>query len=153
MADRFAVTGQQLVVEASPGETILSLFNPVTTHRGEIFYFSLGASGTQADQTQLGQLQRTTVQGTEGAGVVPAPFDSGAPAALLDGGEDHSVEPTFTSATELWEEPVHVRNTIQIQLQPDGHMIIPATVAAGLTMRSFSVNYAAQANATIHYLE
>lgn len=152
MADRYAVTGQQLVVEASPGETILSLFNPVTTTRGEIFYFSLGASGVQADQTQVGQLQRTTVQGTEGAGVTPAPFDL-APAALMDAGEDHSVEPTFTSATELWEEPVHVRNTIQIQLQPDGHLFIAAVVNEGLTMRSFSVNYAAPANATFHYLE
>ena len=153
MADRYAATGQQAAVEASPGETILSLFSPVTTHRAEMIYFSLGASGVQADQTQIGQLQRTTVQGTEGAGVVPTAFDPAAPAALMDAGENHSVEPTFTAATELWEEPVHIRNTIQIQLQPDGHFIIPAVVAAGITMRSFSSNYVGAANNTMHYLE
>lgn len=153
MADRYAATGQQAAVEASPGETLLNLFTPGTTHRGEMIYFSLGASGSQADQTQIGQLQRTTVVGTEGAGVVPAPFDPGAPASILDAAEDHSAEPTFTAATELWEEPVHIRNTIQIQLQPDGHFILAAVTAAGIALRSFSSNYVGVANATFHYLE
>ena len=51
MADRYAVTGEQLVVEVSPGETILNLFNsPVTpVTRGEVFYFSASAGGPSAE--------------------------------------------------------------------------------------------------------
>ncbi len=155
MADRYAVTGEQLVVEVSPGETILNLFNspaaPVT--RGEVFYFSASAGGTMADQLQRVQLQRTTVTGTEGAGVTPAAFNDVTLAGSFDAGEDHSVEPTFTAATELWEEDVHVRALAQIQLQPDGHFLMPATQFGGVGCRSFSATYGGSAHATIHFME
>ena len=155
MTDRYAVTGLQTLVEVSPGETILNLFNPTAapTSRGEIFYFSVGADGTMADQVQRVQVQRTTVIGTEGAGVTPAGFDGDGPAGEYDAGEDHSVEPTFTAATELWEEPVHVRALAQIQLQPDGHLKMPATQNNGIGMRSFSGTYAGGAHGTIHFSE
>ena len=153
MADRFGVTGNQVAVETSPGETILNLFSPGTTHRGEIYYMAFSADGTMADQLQTVQVQRTTVVGTEGAGVVPAPVDSDAPASILDGAENHSVEPTFTAATELWQNDVHVRALAQIQLQPDGHLMIPATTSAGIATRSFSSNYTGGANATFHFAE
>ncbi len=154
MADRYAATGLQTAVEASPGETILNLYSVGTTHRGEVFYMAFSASGTMADQLQTVQVQRTTVGGT-GAAVDenPAPFDSDAPAALLQFEEDHSVEPTFTAATELWENDVHVRAVAQVQLQPDGHLMIPATADAGIAVRSFSTNYVGGARATFHYLE
>ena len=152
--DRYAVTGLQAAVEVSPGEAILSLFAPGTTERGAIYYFAISTrAGTMADQVQTAQLQRTTVQGTEGAGVVPAPLDSDAPAAILDAGEDHSVEPTYTSATEFFEQDIHVRNTVQVQLQPDGHILVPATTANGVTMRSFSATYGGAAACTMHYRE
>ncbi len=152
--DRYAVTGLQTAVEVSPGETILSLFAPGTTVRGAVYYFAISTrAGAMADQVQTAQWQRTTAQGTEGAGVVPAPLDSDAPASILDAGEDHSVEPTFTAATELFEQDVHVRNTVQVQLQPDGHVLVPATTNAGITMRSFSANYAGGGAMTLHYRE
>lgn len=152
--DRYAATGLQTAVEVSPGETILSLFAAGTTTRGGLYYFSISTrAGTMADQVQTAQLQRTTVQGTEGAGVVPAALDGGAPGAILDAGEDHSVEPTFTAATEMFEQDVHVRNTVQVQLQPDGHILVPATTANGITMRSFSATYTGGAAVTMHYRE
>lgn len=155
MADRYAITGQQLVVEVSPGETILNLFNspaaPVT--RGEIFYFSVSAGGTMADQLQRVQVQRTTAVGTEGAGVTPSIFGDVGLAGSYDGGEDHSAEPTYTAATELWDEDVHLRALAQIQLQPDGHLRMPATQNVGMGMRSFSASYAGPANGTIHFME
>lgn len=153
MTDRYTVTGLQTAVETTPGETILSLFSPGTTNRGAIYYMAFSAGGTMADQLQTVQVQRTTAQGTEGAGVVPAPVDSDAPASILDGGEDHSVEPTFTAATELWEQDVHVRALAQVQLQPDGHLMIPATLNAGITTRSFSGAYGGIAHATYHFVE
>lgn len=155
MADRYAVTGQQLVVEVSPGETILNLFNPAVTPvtRAEIVYFSIGASGTMADALQTGQVQRTTAVGTEGSGVVPAGTDDGAVTGELDAGQDHSAEPTYTAATELWEEPIHLRALAQIQLQPDTHFKIPGVQNNGMGIRTFSAAYGGPANATIHFLE
>lgn len=150
---RYGITGLQTAVEASPGETILALFAPGTTRRGSIYYMAFGAGGSMADQLQRVQVQRITALGTEGAGVTPAPLDPDETAAILDAAEDHSVEPTFTAATELWDEPVHVRATPQVQLQPDSHLMIPATTNAGLAARSFSANYTGGANATFHYVE
>ena len=153
MAERYAVTGLQTAVEVSAGEAILNLFSPGTTHRGEIYYMAFSAGGTMADQVQTVQVQRTTAVGTEGAGVVPAPVESGVPASILDGAEDHSVEPTYTAATELWENDMHIRALVQVQLQPDGHLVIPAVASNGIAARSFSANYTGGARATFHFNE
>ena len=153
MADRYGATVNQAAVEASPGESMGTLHSLGTTHRGEIFYMAFSAGGTMADQLQTVQVQRITALGTEGAAVVPTAFDSAAPAAILDAGENHSAEPTYTAATELWQNDVHVRALAQIQLQPDGHIILPAVLNAGIGVRSFSANYVGGANATLHYLE
>ena len=151
--DRYTVTGSQLVVETTPGETMLHLFSPGTTHRGEIHYMAFSASGAMADQVQAVQVQRSTVVGTEGTGVVPAPVDIDAPASILDGSQDHSTEPTYTAATELWDNDVHVRALAQVQLQPDGHLMIPAATDAGIGATSFSTNYAGVARTTFHFAE
>lgn len=154
MGDRYSATGLQTAVEVSPGETILNVFSPGTTNRAWVYYFAISTrAGAMADQVQTAQLQRTTVVGTEGAGVVPAPTDFDAPPAISDAAEDHSAEPTFTSATEMFEQDIHVRNTVQVQLQPDGHLSIPAVTAGGMTMRSFSTNYAGGAACTMHFRE
>ena len=153
MSDRYVATGNQAAVESTPGETILTVFADGTTVRAEAYYIALSAGGTMADQLQQFEIQRITALGTEGAGVVPAPLDGAAPAAIFDAGENHSAEPTFTSATELWEQAVHVRALAQIQLQPDGHILLPATTNAGLGIRSFSSNYTGVGDATVHFLE
>lgn len=150
---RYSITGAQAVVETSAGETILALIIAATTTRPAIFYFSVSAGGTMADQLQRVQVQRITALGTEGAGVVPVALDPGDPASIQDGAEDHSAEPTFTSATELWEQDVHVRATPQIQLQPDSHFVVPATSSNGIAMRSFSTNYGGTAHATMHFID
>ncbi len=154
MTDRYVSTGIQTAVVASPGQTILNLYSVGTTHRGAIYYMAFSASGTMADQLQSVQVQRVTVGGT-GATVDenPAPVDSDAPAALLQFEQDHSVEPTFTASTELWEQDVHVRALAQVQLQPDGHLMIPAVADGGIAGRSFSANYVGGARATFHHHE
>ncbi len=149
----FNVTGEQTTVETSPGETIINLFSPGTTRKAEIGYVALSAGGTMADQVQRAQIQRTTVVGTEGAGVVPGEDDPDGPAAIFDAGEDHSVEPTYTAGAELWDEDIHVRNTPQIQLQQDMRWKLVAVASNGIAIRSFSAVYTGSARATIHFLE
>ena len=149
----YAATGEQTAVEASPGETILVLHAAATSRRFSVFYLSVSAGGTMADQVQRVQAQRVTALGTEGAGVVPVALDEGNPASIQDGADDHSVEPTFTSATEFFDQDVHVRATLQLQLQPDAHWVFPVTAANGLGVRSFSSNYTGNAHATAHFYE
>ncbi len=149
----YTITTEQTAVEASPGETIGTLFTAGTTRRAWVIYMAFSAGGTMADQIQRVQAQRITALGTEGAGVVPEQNDEGETAAVFDAGEDHSAEPTFTSATEFWDNDVHVRATPQIQLQPDSHIILPATANAGLGIRSFSSNYTGNAHATVMFHE
>ena len=153
MADRYALTGSQAAVETSPGETILQAFHAGTSMRGAIYYFSVSAGGTMADQLGHYIFQRHSVVGTEGSGVTPVPLDFAAPASIADGGQDHSAEPTYTSAEEVWEQDVHVRALAQIQLQPDGHIIMPALAGDGLGMQVYSSNYTGIAHCTIHFLE
>ena len=149
----YAITCEQTAVEGTPGEAIGVLFTAVTTRRAEVFYMSFSAGGTMADQVQRVQCLRVTALGTEGAGVVPAPLDGAAPASTFDGAEDHSIEPTYTAATEFFDQDVHVRATPQIQLQPEGRIMLPATASAGLGIRSFSANYTGNAHATVHFVE
>ena len=106
-----------------------------------------------ADQLQRVQVQRITALGTEASGVVPVALDPGDPASILDAGEDHSAEPTFTSATEFWDQDVHVRATPQVQLQPDSHIILPVTANNGIAIRSFSSNYTGSAHSTFHFID
>lgn len=154
MTDRYTPTGFQTAVEASPGETILNLFSTGVTHRGSIYYMAVSAGGTMADQLQTVQVQRVTVGGT-GVSVDenPPPVDFDAPSALLQFEQDHSAEPTFTVDEQMWEQDVHVRALAQVQLQPDGHLMIPNVADAGLAMRSFSANYVGGARGTYHYHE
>ena len=155
MADRYALSVNQTAVESSPGEAIGTLFTATAApkSRAEVYYMAFSGDGTMADQLQTIEVMRISALGTEGAGVVPEGLDSAAPVGEFDGGEDHSAEPTYTAATELWANDVHVRALAQVQLQPDGHLLLPATQTAGLVIRSFSGSYTGGANATVHFLE
>ena len=153
--DRFAATGFQTAVEASPGETIINLFNSpaAPTARLGIYYIALSAGGTMADVVARYIIQRTTAVGTEASGVVPENLDNGAVQGGADAGQDHSAEPTYTAATEFWENDVHLRALAQIQLQPDGHIIIPGTQNNGVGIQVYSASYVGNAQATVHFVE
>ena len=153
MSGRYSATFNQAAVESTPGETIGQIFPSATTVRPTIYYFTVSAGGTMADGVQRVSVDRITALGTEGAGVVPVAFDEGETASITDGGENHSIEPTFTAATEFWDQPVHLRATPQIQLQPDSHIIAPATTTSGLNILSFSGTYTGIAHAGFYFYE
>lgn len=155
MSDRFAFTAFQTAVEATPGETIGNLFNgQVTpTTRAKIYYFTVSAGGTMADVVCHYILQRSSAVGTEASGVVPENLDSGAVQGDYDAGQDHSAEPTYTAATEMWEQDVHVRALAQVQLQPDGWISLPGTQNNGAGIVVYSASYTGIAHCTVHYEE
>ena len=85
--------------------------------------------------------------------MVPVAFDFSETASITDGAEDHSAEPTYTSATEFWDQPVHLRATPQIQLQPDAHLLLPVTTTSGIGMVGFSANYTGIAHGGFWFYE
>ena len=153
MGDRYAATGLQTAVEASPSETALAVFSPGTTVRGRLYELLFSQGATPADNAILWNVSRFTVLGTEGAGVTPAPLDSDAPASILDAGEDHSVEPTYTAATELLEFDLNQRATFRFVAAPGGEFLLPAVANAGIGGRPSSAAYTGIARITAHWLE
>ena len=153
MGDRYAATGEQTAVEASPSETTLNVFNPGTTVRGRMYEILFSQGGAPADTVIQWLVQRSTVVGTEGAGVVPAPLDIDAPASILDGAEDHTAEPTYTAATELLDFDLNQRATFRFVAAPGGEFLIPAVADNGIGAVPASATYTGIARTTMHWSE
>lgn len=153
MGDRYAATGLQTAVEAPPSETALTVHALGTTVRGRLYELIFSHGAAPADTVILWNVSRLTVLGTEGAAVVPAPLDVDAPASILDAGEDHSVEPTYTAATELLEFDLNQRATFRFVAAPGGEFLLPAVANAGIGGRPSSATYTGIARMTAHWSE
>jgi hypothetical protein len=152
MADRYAATGNQAAVTASPGDTALTVLATTLT-RAKIYELIFSQGGTPADNVIEWLVRRFSAVGTEGAGVTPTPLDADAPAAQLDAGEDHSAEPTYTAATELLDFDLNQRATFRFVAAPGGEFIVPATASAGIGMTPISSGYSGIANVSAHWEE
>ncbi len=152
--DSYIATGAQAAVTTpgSGGDTALAIIASTLT-RADIEHFSIGHSGAPDDKSITWLIRRLTAVGTEGAGVVPAKTDLASPVAQLDGAEDHSVEPTYTAATELWDEPLNQRATWQLWTSPKFAFKIPATANAGIGFTPQSATYVLPAEASAMWLE
>lgn len=152
MADRYGATGNIAAVTASPGDTALAVLATTLT-RGRIYdiLFSLGAA--PADTVIQWLVRRFTAAGTEGSGVVPVALDSDAPAAQLDGAEGHTVEPTYTAATELFDEDLNQRGTFRWVAAPGGEFVVPAVASSGIGITPISAVYTGIARVTTHWDE
>ena len=130
MADAYVATGNQNVITTDITALVVSQTGAPTKRAG-IYYFSAAfAHGTPADHVQGIAVQRSTAAGTD-TPVVPAPLDSDAPVSLLtDTGENHTAEPTYTSATELFDGSVHIRSLLQYHARIP--WLIPNTANAGI---------------------
>jgi len=131
MADSYSITGEQNVI--SSDITCLVCSQPATAlTRAEVYYVAASEEGTPADFMQGIQFTRTTAAGTDTA-VTPLPFDSDAPASQLSAcGENHTVEPTYTSNAELFDQAVHMRSLLQYHARKP--WIVPNTNNAGIGM-------------------
>lgn len=149
--DRYAATGTNTVT-AAPGDTVLTVFANATTARAKLYELIFSQSGAPADNVIQWLVRRFTALGTEGAGVTPAPLDIDAPAAVLDAGEDHTVEPTYTAATELLDFDLNQRATFRFVAAPGGELWLPAVANAGIGATPISA-YTGDARVTAHWEE
>jgi len=147
---KYAATGLENVVTSSL-TTALSIARGAS-RRAKIYDVLVGQSGTPSDSLCRWVAQRFTVAPTVTA-VVPVALDPADPASITTAGENASAEGTYTSATELFDEPVNVRSTYRWVAAPGGELVIPDTAAAGIGIRVSSPAYILQADTTAHFEE
>lgn len=146
---RYAATGNQNV--ASPADTTLGITG-TAAQRLWCYFFTISSQATPADNAILWTLQRYTAAGTSTA-VTPAALDSADPAAVGIAGENHTVEPTYTAATELWENAVNQRATLQYFAAPGGEFVVPATAANGIGWQPLHSSFTGLVETTCHWVE
>lgn len=65
----------------------------------------------------------------------------------------HTVEPTYTAATEVFDNAVNQRMTLQWNANPDGEMVLPATAAAGFGWAPVHASATVITECTVHWYE
>ena len=116
--------------------------------RFKLYDLLVGSEASPADNPFLWNVQRVTAAGTSTA-VVPQPLDPADAATEMDAGENHSIEPTYTSAAILLQIPLNQRATFRWVAAPGGELVAPATASNGLgiiTSTASAVAVSAQAH-------
>ena len=127
---RYTASGSQNL--ASSAITALTVAAQSPAHRNEVYDINIGNVGAPADLVTLHTIQRITAVGTAGSAVTPGLLDLADRASQSAAGENHSSEPTYTSATELLEIPLNHRATFRWVAAPGSELITPATNNSGL---------------------
>ena len=129
---RYSASGSQNLPASSTPITALTIASQSTVHRNIIYDINIANVGAPADLVTLHTIQRITAVGTAGSAVTPSLLDIADRASQSAVGENHSSEPTYTSATELLEIPLNHRATFRWVAAPGGEIITPATNNAGI---------------------
>lgn len=144
----YAVSGTQNTCSSSR-KTALGLIS-ATTIRPAIKQILIGASGTPADNALAWIVQRFTAAGTS-TGVTPKPLDPANPASIATAGENHTVEPTYTSGEVMFEISLNQKASYLWQALPGGEIILPATAANGVGVGASNATYTGALDACIHF--
>jgi len=129
---RYAITGSG---DGGGNTTTVIAMLSATTVKPEIYDVVIGCSGTAADNVANIAVKRLTAVGTEGSGVTPRALDPDAPAALADGAEGHTAEPTYTASSELLEIALNQRATFRWVAAPGSGLVAPSTANNGIGMQ------------------
>jgi hypothetical protein len=120
--------------------------------RARINRMTLSASGTPADNAIIWTLQRCTTTGTM-TSVTPALRDTVDGAADLLGSENATVEPTYTAATEMFDNAVNQRATLIVVYDDRNEIIIPATANNGIGLKAAHASFTGNVESTITWEE
>ena len=101
----------------------------------------------------LHTIQRITAVGTAGSAVTPSLIDLADRAAQSAAGENHSSEPTYTSATELLEIPLNHRALFRWASAPGGELVTPATNNSGLGAKALHASATTEWRVGFHWEE
>lgn len=149
MGRKYAVTGARAV--SSSLKTALGLTSAATI-RPRIYDVIFGTSGTPADNALNWILQRFTAAGTSSA-ATPVALDPADPSALASGGQNHTVEPTYTSGAVLLDIDANQRSTQRWVASPGSELVLPATAANGAGLQTMHASYTGNVDVTLLYEE
>lgn len=126
--------------------TVGSLAASSTTalRRIYLFEFTLGMEAAPASLANLWTWQRFTAPGTNTAVVCQA-LDPADPAALTIGGQNHTVEPTYTAAAVVATVALNQQATFRWLAAPGSEIVGPATNLSGLGLLTPTVGSVASA--------
>ena len=128
---RYSASGSQNL--SSSLITALTIAAQSTAHRNEVYDITIGNVGAPADLVTLHTIQRiSNPNASNCTAVTPSLLDLADRASQSAAGENHSSEPTYTSATELLELPLNHRALFRWAAAPDGYIVTPATNNSGI---------------------
>lgn len=107
--------------------------------RLRVYDLMFGSEATPADAAILWTIQRCTAAGTATA-VVPQLIDPADPTTEYDAGENHTIEPTYTSAAILLNIPLNQRATFRWTCAPGGELVMPATASNGFGVQTDTIS-------------
>lgn len=136
---------------ASPDDSILGITG-TTAVEPSIFFFSLGSEATPADNTVIWYAQRTTAAGTA-TSVTPQNLGPGTTASTSSAGENHTVEPTYTSNAILFRLGLNQRSAHSVVLDPEGCLTVPATSNNGIAWYPQHASATGLMSMTMHFHE
>jgi hypothetical protein len=122
-----------------------------TARRGHIDAFTIGFSLAADNQIQM-ELMRFTASGTETA-VTAQAKDPASPAASLTAGELHTVEPTYTASSHLFDEMMNQRSFIRIVYSPGRELVTNITADNGFGWRATHASAVPNAHITVEWME
>ncbi len=134
---KFAGSGAGLL--NGTDETLITLVGGGTAARARLYDVVVGSVATPADQACHIGLKRFTAAGTEASGFTPVPLDAADAVSSADCGlAVFSVEPTYTASEELLTFSVNQRATLRWVAAPGSELVVPASAANGIGVRSIS---------------
>lgn len=143
--DRYAATGLQTCT-ATPGDTALGVEGDATT-RAKILDIVFSHSAVPADTVIQWLVRVATALGTSTA-VTPQPLDTDAPAALLAGAENHTVEPTYAAGSEIMDFDLNQRASFRWVAAPGSEIWVPASATAAVGVTPISAAYTGDVRTT-----
>jgi hypothetical protein len=146
---RYSVDGEQAV--ASPDDSVLGITS-TTAVRPTIYDLLIGSAATPADNALEWYLQRYTAAGTA-TSVTPLALDPGDPASTTTSGENHTVEPTYTSNAILFRLALNQRASHRWIADPDGGLVCPATNSNGIGAYPVHASFTGLVSMTMHFQE
>ncbi len=145
----YAVTGR--TAGDSTADTCLSIQRGASK-RFKLYDFTVGHSGTPADNAILWVAGRSTTAGTH-TDVPTMSLDQADGDAVATAGEDFSAEPTYTADSSFWEQAINQRASYRWVAAPGGEVVVPNTADNGLGWLPSHASYNGNTEVTAHFTE
>jgi len=146
-----AVTKASLAANTTLG----AVYNPGSgMRRIKVEEILASCKSSPVDQEAEHHVRRTTTVGTIGTSVTPAPLDPAEAACAALAAQAHSVEPTYTAATELLKFGLNARSLFRwVAMKDIQRLIVPATANNGLGFLTNQISGAFDGVVTAHFDE